>query len=140
VEYTSWRWVFWFVACVALPIGVAAWVLAPPSVRQDAKASLTTKEKIKNLDLPGVSILTSESSKYIVYCQDTKGLFSCIDSPRVRCYLWHHCWMVVSTSPSTTDHLSLYDCWLLLLRNNNPYRDCISVRTLQQEAFHDHSH
>lgn len=53
IEWTSFHWVFWFVACMALPVAVACVFIIPSQVTSEPGAA-----KWKNLDLVGVSILT----------------------------------------------------------------------------------
>lgn len=54
IEWTSFHWVFWFVACMALPVAVACVFIIPSQVPSEPGAA-----KWKNLDLVGVSILTA---------------------------------------------------------------------------------
>jgi MFS family permease len=57
VQYASWRWVFWFVTLIALPVaGLCAW-LVPPQVLTENRIQ-PSKEKIRRLDIFGVSLLT----------------------------------------------------------------------------------
>jgi len=59
VEFASWRWVFWFVAIVAIPIGAACVVLVPPQEAPVADVSESRIAKWKTLDLIGITILTA---------------------------------------------------------------------------------
>ncbi|KAH9942633.1 MFS general substrate transporter [Amylocystis lapponica] len=57
VEYASWRWVFWFVALVAIPIAATCLFLIPP--QEPALEGVEPQvAKWKTLDIVGVSILT----------------------------------------------------------------------------------
>jgi MFS family permease len=57
VQYASWRWVFWFVTLIAMPVaGLCAW-LVPPQVLTENRIQ-PSKEKIRRLDIFGVSLLT----------------------------------------------------------------------------------
>ncbi|EKM53820.1 uncharacterized protein PHACADRAFT_125786 [Phanerochaete carnosa HHB-10118-sp] len=56
VQYASYRWVFWFVAIVALPSAIVCLVFIPD--RHDGPGqSLSQREKLRNLDLVGALIL-----------------------------------------------------------------------------------
>ncbi|KAG8734428.1 hypothetical protein FRC12_018535, partial [Ceratobasidium sp. 428] len=52
VQYASWRWVFWIIAVVALPIAIACIFLIPTTPRRD-------DTKASQLDFVGVSTLTA---------------------------------------------------------------------------------
>ncbi|KAG8684069.1 hypothetical protein FRC09_015640 [Ceratobasidium sp. 395] len=52
VQYASWRWVFWIIAVIALPIAVACIFLIPTTPRRD-------DTKVSQLDFVGVSTLTA---------------------------------------------------------------------------------
>ncbi|PCH34681.1 MFS general substrate transporter [Wolfiporia cocos MD-104 SS10] len=54
VQYTSWSWVFWFVAIVAFPIAGICYFLIPPQEPKPVEG-----KRWQNLDLIGVSILTA---------------------------------------------------------------------------------
>ncbi|EKM51218.1 uncharacterized protein PHACADRAFT_263243 [Phanerochaete carnosa HHB-10118-sp] len=56
VQFASWSWVFWFVALLAIPIGGLCLWLAP-SLHQGIDEP--QKQRWKQLDLVGVSILTA---------------------------------------------------------------------------------
>lgn len=60
VQFTSWRWTFWFVAIMEVTVAAVAVVLVPPHQREDTVDSLTWSEKLRRLDLVGVSLLTCE--------------------------------------------------------------------------------
>jgi len=51
VEYTSWHWIFWFIALIALPISMACIILIPATPRQES-------HKQSKLGLAGVFALT----------------------------------------------------------------------------------
>ncbi|THU86518.1 MFS general substrate transporter [Dendrothele bispora CBS 962.96] len=52
VQFASWRWVFWGIACVAVPISLASiWLIPVPSLRMNSKG--------KKMDYPGVFSLTA---------------------------------------------------------------------------------
>ncbi|KAG8727443.1 hypothetical protein FRC12_022496 [Ceratobasidium sp. 428] len=52
VQYASWRWVFWIIAVIALPIAVACIFLIPTTPR-------CNDTKVSQLDFVGVSTLTA---------------------------------------------------------------------------------
>ncbi|KDQ57949.1 hypothetical protein JAAARDRAFT_193433 [Jaapia argillacea MUCL 33604] len=56
-QYTSWSWVFWFVAIIAIPVGfICVFIIPPqPSGKRDGESQ---KERFKRLDIIGVSALT----------------------------------------------------------------------------------
>ncbi|OJA18472.1 hypothetical protein AZE42_04978 [Rhizopogon vesiculosus] len=58
VEWTSYHWVFWFVAIVAAPLALAGVFLIPPQIAETTDSLKPTAAKWKSLDLVGVSILT----------------------------------------------------------------------------------
>ncbi|KAI0073356.1 MFS general substrate transporter [Panus rudis PR-1116 ss-1] len=58
VQFTTWNWVFWFVACVAIPISLTCFVLIPGELDRHAKDKEFPDRKWRCLDLVGVSILT----------------------------------------------------------------------------------
>ncbi|KAI0704972.1 major facilitator superfamily domain-containing protein [Cytidiella melzeri] len=58
VQVASWSWVFWFVALIAIPIGLLCTFLVPSPVRGRAEHE-SGKARWRSLDLGGVSILTA---------------------------------------------------------------------------------
>ena len=69
VKVSSWRWIFWFIAIVALPIAVLSAVLIPgglttvPDSPETPKPSLL--RKINSLDLGGITLLTGMSRSHM---------------------------------------------------------------------------
>jgi MFS family permease len=60
VQYTSWRWLFWFVAIAAYVMTVAVAILAPSQAATDlAESDKPKASKLRRLDIPGVSVLTA---------------------------------------------------------------------------------
>ncbi|KAI0631643.1 MFS general substrate transporter [Trametes polyzona] len=59
VQFASWKWVFWFVALVALPIAALCIVLIPAPEPQLESLSGPKEARWKSLDMIGVSILTA---------------------------------------------------------------------------------
>lgn len=57
VEFASWRWVFWFVAIVAIPIGLLCTFIVPNPTKTRA-IDESAQTRWKSLDIAGVSILT----------------------------------------------------------------------------------
>jgi MFS family permease len=53
VQYASWRWIFWLIAIIALPIAAACIYLIPATPSRD-------DSKVSQLDFVGVSTLTGE--------------------------------------------------------------------------------
>ncbi|KAG1743460.1 major facilitator superfamily domain-containing protein [Suillus lakei] len=58
VEWVSFHWVFWFVACMALPVALACVFIVPSQLADTADTFEPGAAKWKSLDLVGVSILT----------------------------------------------------------------------------------
>ncbi|KAI0070062.1 MFS general substrate transporter, partial [Panus rudis PR-1116 ss-1] len=58
VEFTTWPWVFWFVAIIALPIAGICLFLIPPDVKAD-EDERPLWARWRSLDMIGVSILTA---------------------------------------------------------------------------------
>ncbi|KAF8840134.1 MFS general substrate transporter [Paxillus ammoniavirescens] len=58
VQWTSFHWVFWFVALIAIPVALACLFIIPPEIAKSADKPKTRIAKWKCLDLIGVSILT----------------------------------------------------------------------------------
>jgi len=57
VEYTSWRWVFWFLTLITIPLAVVCMVIIPAQPARTA--GLQSKvSKFKSLDVVGVTLLT----------------------------------------------------------------------------------
>ena len=62
VKLASWRWIFWFIAIIALPIAVLSAIFVPQQngpgnpIRQP-----TFLQKLNSLDLGGISLLTGTS-------------------------------------------------------------------------------
>jgi predicted MFS family arabinose efflux permease len=54
VQYASWRWIFWLIAMIALPIAAACIYLIPTTPSH-------ADSKISQLDFVGVSTLTGSS-------------------------------------------------------------------------------
>jgi predicted MFS family arabinose efflux permease len=61
VQWASWRWVFWTIACTALPIAGVGVIVIPSSLRLETNKKLNAREELRNLDIVGVSILTGIS-------------------------------------------------------------------------------
>ena len=57
VQYTSWRWVFWFPALMTTPIALACVIIVPPQPTR-ARGIQSQVSKLKSLDLVGMSLLT----------------------------------------------------------------------------------
>ncbi|KAH7926177.1 MFS general substrate transporter [Leucogyrophana mollusca] len=57
VERASWRWIFWIVASVALPVAASAALLIPSELAQGDDLDISTK---KELDIGGIILLTCE--------------------------------------------------------------------------------
>ncbi|KAJ7163868.1 MFS general substrate transporter, partial [Mycena crocata] len=52
VKFSSWRWVFWVIAIVAVPISLASiWLIPVDSIKMNTQK--------KNMDIPGVFLLTA---------------------------------------------------------------------------------
>ncbi|EIN04998.1 MFS general substrate transporter, partial [Punctularia strigosozonata HHB-11173 SS5] len=58
VQYTSWPWVFWFVAIVALPLAGLCVFLIPKQEERYGEEPMSSSAKFKSLDSVGVSLLT----------------------------------------------------------------------------------
>ncbi|KAH8105285.1 MFS general substrate transporter [Cristinia sonorae] len=59
VQFASWRWVFWFVSLIAIPVA-AVCIFLIPNPRPDPRSSVPTGyAKWRSLDLVGVGILTA---------------------------------------------------------------------------------
>ncbi|RPD56812.1 MFS general substrate transporter [Lentinus tigrinus ALCF2SS1-7] len=56
VQWATWSWVFWFVACVSMPIATLCIFLIP---KQEPKVAIRGGARWKSLDIMGVSILTA---------------------------------------------------------------------------------
>ncbi|KZT34695.1 MFS general substrate transporter [Sistotremastrum suecicum HHB10207 ss-3] len=67
VQYTSWSWVFWFAAIMILPIAIICIFIIPLDIVPETTASQSVEddspfekvEKLKGLDIIGVTILTA---------------------------------------------------------------------------------
>ena len=69
VKFTSWRWVFWFIAILAFPIAVLSAFFVPPQMRSvDALSQATVTQKLNRLDLGGISLLTGTSPPDGIQC------------------------------------------------------------------------
>ncbi|KAG8215717.1 major facilitator superfamily domain-containing protein [Butyriboletus roseoflavus] len=58
VQYTSYHWVFWFVAIVAIPVALGCLFIIPTDIAVSRNEPDTHSAKWKSLDLIGISILT----------------------------------------------------------------------------------
>ncbi|KAI0791390.1 MFS general substrate transporter [Abortiporus biennis] len=59
VEFATWKWVFWFVAVIAIPIASACTILIPEQTANPSDATHgSTASRLKSLDLLGVTTLT----------------------------------------------------------------------------------
>ncbi|KAG2131382.1 major facilitator superfamily domain-containing protein [Suillus clintonianus] len=58
VEWVSFHWVFWFVACMALPVALACVYIIPSQLAVTVDTFEPGEAKWKSLDVVGVSILT----------------------------------------------------------------------------------
>ncbi|KAH7099621.1 MFS general substrate transporter [Auriculariales sp. MPI-PUGE-AT-0066] len=56
VEYANWRWVFYLAGIISIPIAVICALVVP---KQPISEEILAQRKLKNLDLPGIAILTS---------------------------------------------------------------------------------
>ncbi|KAG0700165.1 major facilitator superfamily domain-containing protein [Suillus ampliporus] len=65
VQWMSYHWVFWFVACVALPVALACVFIIPSRIGETADTLEPKEAKWKNLDLIGVGILTVAFTLFI---------------------------------------------------------------------------
>jgi MFS family permease len=57
VQFTSWRWVFWFAAIIALPVAGLVAILAPALALTPGRTYGRMK-KVRRLDIPGVAVIT----------------------------------------------------------------------------------
>lgn len=58
IQYANWRWVFWFATLVAVPVALlCAWLV--PEQKVTADRGQPAREKLRRLDIFGVTILTS---------------------------------------------------------------------------------
>ncbi|KAH8834384.1 MFS general substrate transporter [Flagelloscypha sp. PMI_526] len=55
-QYTTWRWVFWFAALLALPAAFIGVTMIPPQAVAGSELSVMTR--ITHMDIPGVAVLT----------------------------------------------------------------------------------
>lgn len=62
VEYASWRWIFWLIAIIAVPIAILCVVLIPQTPRNE-------ENKKSTFDFVGVFLLTGEHfyTRFCVY-------------------------------------------------------------------------
>ncbi|KAG2031439.1 major facilitator superfamily domain-containing protein [Suillus americanus] len=58
VQWASYHWVFWFVACVAFPVALICILIIPSQIGETTGTHKPKGAKWKYLDLVGVSILT----------------------------------------------------------------------------------
>lgn len=58
VQYANFHWIFYFVTIIAVPSAAACIFLIPPQEQSEAD-QLTFREKFRNLDVVGVSVLTA---------------------------------------------------------------------------------
>lgn len=57
VQFASYRWVFYFVAIIALPSAVVCLAFIP-NQHGEPSQSLSQRDKLRNLDIVGVTLLT----------------------------------------------------------------------------------
>ena len=57
-QWTSWRWIFWFIAMLGVPIAIISTLATPPSAPRD-------KPSFRKLDLPGVFLFTTSIMLFI---------------------------------------------------------------------------
>ncbi|GJE88722.1 MFS general substrate transporter [Phanerochaete sordida] len=59
VKLASWRWIFWFISIIAIPIAILSAMFIPPQRHDDEPLNQpTVLQKINSLDLGGISLLT----------------------------------------------------------------------------------
>jgi len=58
IEFLTWRWVFWFVAIIVIPIAITCMFLIPEQAKKVEDPSMLKTAKWKSLDLIGVTDLT----------------------------------------------------------------------------------
>ncbi|KAI0791391.1 major facilitator superfamily domain-containing protein [Abortiporus biennis] len=61
VEFATWKWVFWFVAVISIPIAAACVILIPKHTTNSnhPTSSSSAASRLKSLDLLGVTTLTA---------------------------------------------------------------------------------
>ncbi|TFK97039.1 MFS general substrate transporter [Pterulicium gracile] len=55
VEYTTWRWIYWFCTAVAIPIAILGVFMIPAQPEKHAESN---RRKLGRLDIPGVTGIT----------------------------------------------------------------------------------
>lgn len=60
VQWATWSWVFWFVACVCMPIATLCIFLIPKQEPKVDDIAIRGGARWKSLDIMGVSILTGQ--------------------------------------------------------------------------------
>lgn len=120
VEFASWRWVFWFVALVAIPVALSCVLLIPAAASQSEDLSLEPQvSKWKSLDLGGVSILTggysSMTSLVVRRLFNIQRYLSRLDLIHLCCHIWIYGRMGICYCSCAFGDLYLHGRWLLLL-------------------------
>lgn len=61
VQLVTWRWVFWFAACIAFPLtGIAIWLIPPEDeLRRYSQSFHKDHKTLNGIDYIGVAIFTS---------------------------------------------------------------------------------
>lgn len=61
VQLVTWRWVFWFAACIAFPLtGIALWLIPPEEeLRRYSQSFHKDHKTLNGIDFVGVAIFTS---------------------------------------------------------------------------------
>ncbi|KAG2352493.1 hypothetical protein BDR07DRAFT_1437381, partial [Suillus spraguei] len=58
VQWVSYHWVFWFVACAAFPVALICIFMIPSQIGETAGSRKPKGAKWKSLDLVGIGVLT----------------------------------------------------------------------------------
>jgi len=55
IQYANWRWCFYLGGIIAIPIAIICCFIVP---KQPIPEDAASQRKLRNLDLPGIAILT----------------------------------------------------------------------------------
>lgn len=85
VQFTTYHWIFYFITILAVPSAIVCILLIPGQEHTDAD-NLSPGEKLRNLDMVGVTTLTGTSRTVGEGDAVANGYCSCADPLHLRGY------------------------------------------------------
>lgn len=111
----------WFIAIAAAPVALGGFLLIPAGVTtRRSSGELRELQKVKTIDIFGVTLLTSESDTYVETTEISHICFSCSSSFYIFHGLRLYCRLENCSDARASFHISCSDSWILLLGEGTP--------------------